>query len=232
MTYESIARFEILKSHAERQIAEKLWQGAAKEANRLAESPQIREADGHTLQAVSTTRRNAGLYAGARPIPFSPSHHPDVLGSEDVDGLRGLESSAETPQDDNDFSMGGNELAWMTFQQFPDADMLKAVWIDTLDMQADGLAEGYVDRAAILTVVEQCKFIDKFTPVGIGHEQNETATPNIDTAVLKRHGEDLNRLVRPLKQTPPGTRWRRSEPPTHAVVFSNSSLSAGYHEGL
>eukprot|EP00972_Heterocapsa_arctica_P038655 5696499-Heterocapsa_arctica.AAC.1 len=44
---------------------------------RCEEAPRVPagEADSSTLQAVPTTRRNAGLYAGARPIPFSPSHH-------------------------------------------------------------------------------------------------------------------------------------------------------------
>eukprot|EP00972_Heterocapsa_arctica_P085192 12552878-Heterocapsa_arctica.AAC.1 len=102
-----MARFEILKSRSERQLAKKLWQGAAKEAMRLADFPRSKcdletvgrcceeaarvpagEADGSTLQAVPTTRHDAWLYAGARPIPFSPSQHPDVLDAEDVNGLR------------------------------------------------------------------------------------------------------------------------------------------------
>eukprot|EP00972_Heterocapsa_arctica_P033628 4948457-Heterocapsa_arctica.AAC.1 len=47
----------------------------------------------------------------------------------------------------------------LKLREFLDAGMLKVVWwIDTLDMLADGITEGSVDRTAILAVVEHCKW--------------------------------------------------------------------------
>jgi hypothetical protein len=47
-----------------------------------------------------------------------------------------------------------------------------------------------------------------------------------------KHLRDLNRLVRWLKRTPQGIRYKRLEPPLRLVVVSDSSFSAGDYEGL
>ena len=47
-----------------------------------------------------------------------------------------------------------------------------------------------------------------------------------------KHVRDLNRLVKWLKKTPQGVRYRRLEPPLRLVVVSDSSFSAGDTEGL